>query len=355
VAIPEKVRIALSTYYVTNTARNVFLLNEAGSLCDRFHGLGIPVMLLKGIALLEDVYPHLALRPMSDIDILVHKRDLSAVRRVLTSECGYQDGGFETPSAEIVACRTTLGKMAAPAHLGRLLLEVHWDIAPLEYEWKLSARSPLMDFWKRAQKVRVGQHTAFAPAPADHLCYLAIHNCAHCFDRLMGLVDIAYFMARFASDASWQDLTRRATRYSCRMDLLLNVGLAHALFKFPIAPDALRELAEVEGRATHSGALAPLRAWLLARLFTPEAIFDEGFSSARRYMTRMLSMDGFGDALRLLVRGFFPSQAWLAHRPGLRGIEGPGRKRLAHFIQLGGNAWKAVRRLVERPGKEPPA
>ena len=328
--VPERIRNALATYHATTLARNVILLSETESFCDRLNRHGIQVMLLKGIALAQGVYPHPALRPMTDVDILVRKGDLPAVRRILESDCGYRDAGIESPAAEAVYGRTTLVKPGAPAHLGRMLLEVHWDIAPLEYEWK-GRRSPTAEFWSGAQEAHLGESLALVPEDADHLCYVAMHNCVHCFDRLMGLMDVAYLLPRSSQHGAWEGLVRRARRYGCRLDLFLNIALAHGLFGTPVPPEALRELAPAEWHAR-----------LQARLFTPEAIFDEKFSTLRRYLTRMLSVDRFGDALRFIVWGLFPSRAWRAHQAELRRIHGATDKKLTHLLLLAQHAGKAV-------------
>ena len=345
-AVPERVREALAGYHATTLTRNVLLLSETESFCERLHRHGIPVMLLKGVALLpldrlgavsmvepQGVYPHPALRPMTDVDILIHKRDVPAARRILESECGYRDAGIESPAGERVYGRTTLHKPDAPGRLGRVLLEVHWDIVPLEYEWK-GRRPPTAEFWAGANEVRLGEAPAFAPNDADHLCYIAMHNCVHGFDRLMGLMDVAYLYCRLRRSSSWDPLVRCATTYRCRVDLFLNLALAQGLFGVPCAPAALQELAPAEWRAR-----------LLARLFTPEAIFDEKFSPVRRCLIRALSADHLGDALRLLVWSVFPSETWLAHKAELGKIPGARNRWLGHLVSLAGHARDAVRSM----------
>ena len=333
--VPGPAREALARYHATTLARNVLLLSETESFCDRLGRHGIPVMLLKGMALLQGVYPHPALRPMTDVDILVRRRDMAAARRILVSECGYDDAGFETPAAEAVAGRTTLVKRGAPAHLGRMLLEIHWDLVPLEYQWK-GRRPPVAQFWTGAQEARTHGLHALTPAGADHLCYVAMHNCVHCFDRLMGLMDAAYLLSRLSASGAWHDLVHRAEGYGCRVDLFLNVALAQALFGAPVPPGALKALAPGAWRARR-----------LAGLFTREALFDEAFSSARRYITRLLAADRPADALRLVAWSLFPPAAWLAQRHDLREMKRVKNRRLAHLLRLmqqaGNVVWKAVR------------
>jgi hypothetical protein len=332
-ALPERVREALASYHATTLTRNVLLLSETESFCDRLHRHGIAVMLLKGVALLQGVYPHPALRPMTDVDVLVHRRDAPAARRILESECGYRNAGIESPAGERVYGRTTLHKPGAPARLGRVLLEMHWDIVPLEYEWK-GRRPPTAEFWAGADAVRLRDVPALAPNDADHLCYVAMHNYVHGFDRLMGMMDVAYLYSRLSRSSSWETLVRRAATYRCRVDLFLNLALAQGLFGVPCAPGVLRELAP-----------AGWRAYLQARLFSPKAIFDEKFSPVRRCLIRALSADCLGDALRLFAWSVFPSETWLAHKAELGKIGGVRNQWLGHLLSLAGHARDAVRSM----------
>ena len=54
----------------------------------RFHEQGIDCILLKGADLLPRLYGVLGLRPMVDVDLLVHDQDLPAIERILR-EFGY--------------------------------------------------------------------------------------------------------------------------------------------------------------------------------------------------------------------------------------------------------------------------
>lgn len=332
-ATPAHVLKSVEGHYATTLARNVYLLSETGALCHQLHRRGLPIMLLKGIALLEGVYPHPALRTMNDVDILVRRRDAADVCRLL-SEWGYADAGIETPAGQLTYARITLSKKDAPPHLGRLLLEIHWDLFPHEYEWK-GLRPPTAEFWQHAKQIQIGSHPALVPADEDHLCYLAMHNSIHCFDRLIGLVDVAYMWSKICEAESANlcaSVAQRAKQYGARMDLFLNLALASALLGLRVPVALLEEL---------SPPLWHVR--LLAGLFTPEAIFDESFSSVRRYLTRALSLDRPLDGLRLLIKSIFPSRAWLTFREAKGYCKMSGR--LSHFLLLAQHTVEAARRL----------
>ena len=78
---------------------NAYLLNKLESVLARFHAHGIEVMLLKGADLIPRLYGVVGLRPMTDVDLLVHKTDLAAIDRILT-DSGYRPSIDGNPAYE---------------------------------------------------------------------------------------------------------------------------------------------------------------------------------------------------------------------------------------------------------------
>jgi Uncharacterised nucleotidyltransferase len=78
----------LRNSYYGNAARNSFLYSELRNVLKAFRDKQIEVIVLKGAALAETVYPNRALRPMSDIDLLVRREKLTEVEATLL-DMGY--------------------------------------------------------------------------------------------------------------------------------------------------------------------------------------------------------------------------------------------------------------------------
>ena len=68
--------------------RNTIIFNELKTLLKILKHANIDVVLLKGTALIASVYPDLAFRFMSDIDILIRENDLVKARENLLAN-GY--------------------------------------------------------------------------------------------------------------------------------------------------------------------------------------------------------------------------------------------------------------------------
>ncbi len=82
-------------------ASNLRLLAAGRTIVDTLSGRDVPVVALKGLALLEVAYDDLSLRPMVDIDLLVPDASIQRAED-LVLELGYRsarprDGGFVGP------------------------------------------------------------------------------------------------------------------------------------------------------------------------------------------------------------------------------------------------------------------
>ena len=165
-------------------------------LSDRFvaalAGSGVQSVTLRGPALGAAFWGDAALRPSTDIDLLVSPADVPAARRVLESQ-GLSASDFRPQwylrrwhFHDSYAC-------AEP----RAVLEMHWNIVrPHAGQVAISALV--------AEAETVVWHGARlrAPSPPWHMLVCAVHAMAHYFS-LRELLDIA-FIARTLSSRDWQ-------------------------------------------------------------------------------------------------------------------------------------------------------
>ncbi|MFB0564680.1 MAG: nucleotidyltransferase family protein, partial [Candidatus Aminicenantaceae bacterium] len=77
--VPSTIIEELKNDYYQNAAKNTLLFEELGKFLGALKKSELQVIVLKGAALASIVYGNLALRPMSDVDLLVKKEDLLGV------------------------------------------------------------------------------------------------------------------------------------------------------------------------------------------------------------------------------------------------------------------------------------
>jgi hypothetical protein len=94
VDIPEELKNNLKALYLLSHFRNLYFLKELRGLLGLFKKNNIPLMLLKGVALISTVYDNPAHRPMSDIDLMIREEDLEKAHLLILKK-GYKLIGLE--------------------------------------------------------------------------------------------------------------------------------------------------------------------------------------------------------------------------------------------------------------------
>jgi hypothetical protein len=120
--IPDESERILYQDYLVNQFRNMMLLEETGCILSRFNEVGIEVIPLKGIPLLEHVFP-LGARQLSDIDLLVDPDEASNALRVL-EEMGFKSRHLFSLQEYVIDMYKQRG--------------IHW--VPVDLSWKLIRR-----------------------------------------------------------------------------------------------------------------------------------------------------------------------------------------------------------------------
>jgi len=83
--VPAPIFERFEQAYTYNAFHNLLYMEELEKVIDEFEKHGIKSIVLKGPALAQDVYKNIALRPFSDIDILIHKEDISNAGAILNN------------------------------------------------------------------------------------------------------------------------------------------------------------------------------------------------------------------------------------------------------------------------------
>ncbi|MDP8959714.1 MAG: nucleotidyltransferase family protein, partial [Actinomycetota bacterium] len=197
--VPPDAMEELSAAYYTTAARNAHALQELADVLLALAAEGIAFMPLKGAALLGSVYANPALRPMSDLDILVEEGAIGRAERLLEG-MGYRP--IHGERMQEAMRRSFRHYPPLRNRQGTLSVELHRDIVdpPLHYR--------LEGFWERARPATVAGVSTRAPAPED----LLVHLCLHFFmDRhsfrpgaLKELVDISETIRHYRGSFDWE-------------------------------------------------------------------------------------------------------------------------------------------------------
>lgn len=153
---------------------------------------GIPCLALKGAFLATSAYPHPALRPMRDLDLLVPMdQGLAAFSALLAA--GYRrTAGHEGDPAACLAHEKHLPGLKAPS--GNITVELHVRLCSSEHLPPALHLYP--GIWQRVQTQALAGAVVAYPAVEDLLLHVALHAVyEHRFNNgPLTLADVAYLL-----------------------------------------------------------------------------------------------------------------------------------------------------------------
>ena len=242
--VPPGTYAALSDQYYKNLKRNLSIVGELRGILILLKESGIPCIVLKGIALAEHIYPGIAMRGMSDIDILVKKMDLYAVDEMLTSQ-GYVARDSSVSSA-INNPEGYLASLEYRKENGSLLnLHIHWHIVNSSVPATMFAKHVDIErIWEKAVAVRVADADVYMLCPEHVIIYLCEHalRIGHSFDRLILIADIFYAIKAYEKNIDWDFLVEESRRFNLSRLVYFSLSVVKSYASVNIPEECLKKL-----------------------------------------------------------------------------------------------------------------
>jgi Uncharacterised nucleotidyltransferase len=165
---------------------------------------------LKGAFLAERAYSDRALRPMSDIDLLVRAEDLGRAATALEG-VGYRIA-HDPDFREDLRIRHHHWIFRRDGRGGGIPVEVHWDLHPPGTRFRMEARA----LWDRAVPASLAGTPALSLVPEDLLLHLVSHAARHRFKMgLLPICDVAAVIESQRESLSGKELAARANESGC--------------------------------------------------------------------------------------------------------------------------------------------
>lgn len=280
--IPAEVLNVLQAYYYSCAARNIRLYNQLLQLISALNNRGIEVIALKGAHLAEIVYGNIALRPMSDIDLLAKREDLLSIHDILVEE-GYL-------SNEEKALSNT--KHLAPYRRGKgVAIEIHFQITDPPYVNKIDAQG----LWERSQ-VHLVENTAIRVlCPEDLLLHTCLHaGIQHGFDfGLLSVFDAAKILNCYREEMKWEELWNRAEEWGIERAVYLMAALSAGMLGVELPELIVRKGSQVKDAS-------------MAIKAAEEIIFTGGAGGTTRYLARLFGKQSWRTKLNYIKERTFP-------------------------------------------------
>jgi hypothetical protein len=221
---------------------NQMLFHRASEAIRALGEAGIESMLIKGAAMAIEYYRDWSLRPMDDVDVLVHCKDASTAIQLLRSR-GWKsaDPWFEQNGYSALT-RKYEHAMLFPHSSGQAM-DLHWNLLKFCIGPKQDD-----DFWNASKGTLFDGQPVRILDPADQLLHILVHGTPWEMLAPIRWIPDAVILIRASSDLDWdrfifQTRKRRLTLeiagaleylQSCFCDLLPS-GLLDAVHRIPVS------------------------------------------------------------------------------------------------------------------------
>jgi len=215
---------------------NRVLLHALEKVVRALEGAGVPTMALKGSALVAAVYSDVGLRPMNDIDLLVHPGDLDTTVGAL-AELGFRPyhGGQRIDHDRL----STVNAAAFVDPRGHVL-DLHWHV--LRDSCGPDADG---DFWARAVPTRIGSATTSRLGPSDQLIHIISHGVRWNPVPPFRWVADAFALTNSA-EIDWTCLLATSRTHGTELHALSGLRYLARTFPNMVPPEVIAELARTE-------------------------------------------------------------------------------------------------------------
>jgi len=205
-----------------NLGYNVFLLKTLQDILSACRNTSIDIIVVKGAALLEDLYPDLNSRKLSDIDLLVKETDLSQIQDILHTL------SFEP----LHNSRTGFIKK------GNLPVIVDLHVF-LKHIPAISNN----ELWKKSRQTRIADTDTLSLSHEHALIYLSTHFIfSHEGNIEKWLIDIDLYVKKYLQEIDWKALETLIYKNNLQLPLYYLFGKIKAKYQTPFPPQFLNNL-----------------------------------------------------------------------------------------------------------------
>ena len=300
--IPMWAEEHLRAAYLSSRAHIFRQEKELSDLLGALAGAGVEALLLKGPSLGRTLYRDPVFRPSGDIDLLVRRDQVPAVRNVLSSLKFALPLDNYSVSPSFYDQETYLPAIGSPFTVP---VELHWEIQKFGRRHR---QGSLEELFQRSVPISTPGITFRTLSPVHALVYAASHMVLHHADeiRLIWVKDVA-LLAGSLDARGWQDLREECMRWQARISVEKALTMASLWFGVPADLSFLGDwpAPSATERATYDGVLHDLH---LVRTFLALRWPKDAPLAEKVRLLRRLAVDPMGTASGTGSGGGFTSQ-----------------------------------------------
>ncbi|HIE29505.1 TPA: hypothetical protein EYP66_19725 [Candidatus Poribacteria bacterium] len=315
--VPQRIIEKLRETYIGTLVHNLLASHELSEILKSLLDAQIKVILLKGIGLAKTVYPNIAVRPFSDIDLLISKEDLHKIEAKL-SQFGYDllydyrpGFAFQFENKKFYVNRNGVS------------IDLHWHVANLPYSKYLA----IATFWESAIPVDIEGVDTLVLSPENLLIHLSLHVSEHYYSQLLWLVDISEVIHHYSETFDWELLLEKIKRYRIHSLMRYVLRLVKELFDPPIPSFVLEQLSSYKASSFE------------ARLF--DALANPNITDIKWAIAEFLTLDGMMPKMRYMFGKLFPSRGFM--------LNGYPNKNIysSYYLRVSNVLWESMKTLLQ--------
>lgn len=303
--LPEEVREKWQGFYYNNLKRNILALEQIVEIQNILKESGIDFILLKGASLISTVYRNLGLRSFADIDLLVKKEDLPALKYKL-EELDYRLQSDKKASLlEKFGCGDWVFLKA-----GFLPLEIHWQLCQYE-RFRGIIKFNEQEIFRDAAQIEINNNRLLSLSKEDLFLYLSMHlGLVHGFSGFHWFYDLKAIIDYYRQDFDWSLLINKARKSN------LTTVLYYILYFY-------KNLLDKDFPSQILKRIKPsfIKRKLIGLFIDERNIFRLDLSSKTGktyYIVQGFLMVGLFNIIGVFVKMLFPSREWLLYRNSYR-------------------------------------
>jgi len=299
--IPEERRERLQERLIRTARNNLAWVQEWLNILKALTEAGIPVISFKGPTLGLMAYRNLALREFTDLDLLIHPRDMLKTRDVLVGE-GYVLDSVVWGDTDTALTRSSNRQISFTK--GEVAVDLHWGVMHAISSFQLEVGQLF-----ESALVERHERTSFLSLSPEHLLLLlCAHGTKHYWSNLRWLCDVACHI-QSNPNLNWDLCIRLAEPAGCELVLKHSLLLTGQVFDIEL-PEPIRRYASDDPKAP------PLARTAQTFLFRPNEDRSPYLDDRSHYLQALRYRLAFTNGWRwrtgaalVLRRAFLPNEA----------------------------------------------
>ncbi len=294
--IPIAILARLKDEYAAICGLNLAYYKELERLSGALAGQRVEVLLLKGAALAQLLYPDIGLRSFGDVDLLIRAEHLGQIDDIMQPDYRLEN---PLPTASFMKdCyfHLTYKRKIPPG----LSFEFHWDI----YSAEGLINFDVNRLWQGAKHIKISKAKVLIPSPENLFLHLCLHFSGHWFLSLKDLWDVEWMVSSPENIIDWEQIVEVVKASGISTRVYYTLYFANRLLGTQVEPDIWRAIAP------------PVLTRKLFPLILDEHKVLHGEAELRKDTRGIVALFLYQDKwLRFLKRLLYPGICWLTIYP----------------------------------------